>query len=269
MIDSLQIDGIDILVEGRKDPEANTVLLVHGWPDTRELWDAQVAALRYRHRCVRFTLPGFDPALPRRAFGLQATVDFIAQVVDAVSPGRPVDLLLHDWGCVFGYQYALTHPQRVARIVGVDVGDAGSREHVAGLTNRARVGIAFYQLWLALAWLVGGHLSSALGDRMTRQMARLVRAKSLTQHITAKMNFPYFITWSGAHGSYRGRQRPDFACPFLFIYGEKKPFLFHSPAWAERLAARPGNRVLGLPTGHWVMKDASAEFNDAVLRWLG
>jgi pimeloyl-ACP methyl ester carboxylesterase len=263
---SLQIDGIAVHMEGPED--APVLVMVHGWPDTCELWDAQVAALKDRHRCVRFTLPGFDPALPRRPVGLQAMVDFIAQVVNTVSPGQPVDLLLHDWGSVFGAQYAMTHPERVARVVTVDVGDAGSREHQAALSGRAKFGILYYQLWLALAWLVGGHLSTALGDRMTRYMARMVRARSLPQHISAQMNFPYFITWFGAHGSYKARKRPDFKCPVLFIYGARKPFMFHSQAWAERLAARPGCRVLGLPTGHWVMKDAAEAFNQAVREWL-
>jgi pimeloyl-ACP methyl ester carboxylesterase len=44
--------------------------------------------------------------------------------------------------------------------------------------------------------------------------------------------------------------------------------MFHSTAWREKLAARPGNRVIGLPTGHWVMVQRPQEFNDAVLAWL-
>ncbi len=49
--------GIDIHLDGTGP---STVLMLHGWPDTHRLWDATVAALQDRHRCVRFTLPGFD-----------------------------------------------------------------------------------------------------------------------------------------------------------------------------------------------------------------
>ena len=52
--------------------------------------------------------------------------------------------------------------------------------------------------------------------------------------------------------------------PMLYIYGEKKPFMFHSRAWAGELAAKAGSRVLGLPTGHWVMIGRRGEFNEAV-----
>ena len=56
--------------------------------------------------------------------------------------------------------------------------------------------------------------------------------------------------------------------PTLFLFGARKPFMFHSRAWLDRLTATPGNRVLGLPTGHWVMVRRPQEFNAAVLAWL-
>ena len=40
-----------------------------------------------------------------------------------------------------------------------------------------------------------------------------------------------------------------------------RPFL-------ERLAERPASRVIGLPTGHWVMIGRAREFNDTLSRWL-
>ena len=54
----------------------------------------------------------------------------------------------------------------------------------------------------------------------------------------------------------------------LYVYGQRKPFMFHSPQWLERIAALPGSKVLGMRTGHWVMVDAAGEFNAAVREWL-
>lgn len=56
--------------------------------------------------------------------------------------------------------------------------------------------------------------------------------------------------------------------PMLYVFGERKPFMFHSSAWVERVAAGPGNRVVGLPSGHWIMVERRAEFNAAPLAWL-
>lgn len=261
MTQVIRVDGVDVHVDG---DGPDTVVMMHGWPDTHHLWDATVAALKPDLRCVRFTWPGFDVTRPRRPMSLVQTVDFVHQVIAAVSPDRPVTLLLHDWGCVFGYEYAMAHPERVARIVGVDVGDAGTPEHLRSLDVKAQLGIVAYQLWLALAWRIGG----GLGDRMTRWMARKARAPAETQRIGSAQNYPYDITWAGSHGGYRARRRFDPACPMLFVWGTRKPFFFHSPTWAEALGRRHGNRVVALRTGHWVMRDRPEEFAAALRSWL-
>jgi pimeloyl-ACP methyl ester carboxylesterase len=239
-------------------------MTVDGWPDTLRVWDSTVAGLSDRYRCVRFTLPGFDEPDNRRAYELRQIIDAIAQVVDAASPNAPVTLLLHDWGCFFGYQYAMQHPQRVLRVVGVDIGDAGSAAHVASLGLRAKLGTVAYQWWLALAWKLGG----SIGHRMARWLAAAFRAPAPPQDIFSGMGYPYAMQWFGAAGGF-GRPRAFWpAVPMLFIHGERKPFSFHSTAWAERLAARPGSRVVGLPTGHWVMTQKPELFNTAVRSWL-
>src|SRR6185437_7978277 len=111
MSPSLQIDGIDVFVEGDGD---ESIVMIHGWPDTYRLWDAQVAFFRDRYRCVRFTLPGFDIDKPRRAFTLAETLSIVGHIVDRESAGRRVILMLHDWGCAFGYQFAMLDPSRVS-----------------------------------------------------------------------------------------------------------------------------------------------------------
>ena len=57
-------------------------------------------------------------------------------------------------------------------------------------------------------------------------------------------------------------------CPTLYIYGERKPFLFHSPEWLAELAARPDAQVRGFPCGHCVMVDRPTDFTQCVRDWL-
>jgi pimeloyl-ACP methyl ester carboxylesterase len=211
---------------------------------------------------VRFTWPGFAPDDADRAPRLDELVELLRQVVLAVNGGQPVTLVLHDWGCVFGYHFARQHPQLVRRVVGVDIGDAGSAAHLAGLNWKAKAGIAVYQLWLALAWKLGG----TLGDGMARKMAAAMKVPTPAAGIRARMGHPYWQTWTGG---YRAARPFEPAVPMFFIYGRRKPFQFHSRAWAERLAAQPGSRVLEMKTGHWVMVDAPSDFQRALLDWLG
>ena len=258
----LRINGVDVLVEG--DGET-TIVMLHGWPDTCRLWDGQVESLKGRFRCVRFTLPGFESTQPRAACSLAETIDLLLAVVDRVSPTRPVVLLLHDWGCFFGYQFAMREPGRVAKIVGVDIGDARSPEYLQSLSLKAKAMTVAYQWWLALAWRLGGRL----GDAMTRALARAAHAPASPLSIHAGMNYPYDIRWTGSHGSYRSAVPFVPSWPMLFIYGSRKPFMFHSPQFAEALAVRADCRVLEFSTGHWVMTEEPRRFDDAVRAWLG
>jgi len=82
------------------------------------------------------------------------------------------------------------------------------------------------------------------------------------------MGYPYAVQWFGVKGGFRGVRPFVPQVPMLYLYGQRKPFMFHSPAWVEALAARPGSRVMGLPTGHWVMVQRPQEFNAAVIDWL-
>ena len=253
-----EVDGTEVLVDG---DGPGTVVMLHGWPDTRALWDDTVARLAPRWRCVRFTLPGCDLERAPRAPTLEQMTAHLAAIVDAVSPAAPVVLLLHDWGAFYGYQYAMRHPQRVARIVGVDVGDAGSPEHRRSLTPAAQAGIAAYQLWLAIAYLA----PAVVGDPMTRWMARRLRAPAPVRAIGARMNFPYAQAWSGR---LRGAVPVCPSCPVLYLYGERKPFMFHSPQWLERLSAAKGSAVHALRAGHWVMVNRPQEFGAIIDAWL-
>ncbi|WP_162241747.1 alpha/beta fold hydrolase [Pseudorhodoferax sp. Leaf267] len=180
----LRVDGVDVRVDG--PPKAPLVLLLHGWPDTLALWDATVAALATGYRCIRFTLPGFDLAQPPRATSAARMVQLIDAVLDAAGVAAPVTLLLHDWGCVFGYEYAARRPARVARIVGVDVGDHNSAPLQRALGPKGRRMVFGYQVWLAVAYKLGG----GLGTRMARWMARRLRCRATPGQIGAQMGYP-------------------------------------------------------------------------------
>jgi pimeloyl-ACP methyl ester carboxylesterase len=250
---------VDLHIEGAG---REAIVMVHGWPDSYRLWDGVVDELKNRYRCVRFTLPGFERGSTHRVYLLDEVVDLLGRIIQEQCGGRAI-LLLHDWGCVFGYELAMRRPELVTRIVGVDVGDTRSLPGV--WTAREKGGLIAYQVWLALAWKIGGRV----GDGMTRRLAQWGHWPGDGATIGAWMNYPYWLAWFGGAHAYRRRVqhfRP--ACPMLFVYGRNKAIRFHTIQWAEDLAACPANRVVELDTGHWVMLEARQRFNEAVRDWL-
>lgn len=257
----VSVQDVEIHFEG---DSAHTVVMLHGWPDSYRLWDSTVEALKDRFCCVRFTLPGFDVAAAARTMSLDDMTELLHTIVDEVSPGLPVTLLLHDWGCVFGYEFAARYPQQVARIVAVDIGDHDSAALRASMPAKARLQVLGYQLWLALAWKIG----SGPGDWMTRAMARALGCRTDPQLIGARMNYPYAMRWFGSVGGLGGAAKVNPACPLLYLYGERKPFMFHSPQWLARLEASPECAVQAFATGHWIMVQQPQAFNACVRDWL-
>lgn len=261
------VDGVTVYREG----QGPVVLMMHGWPDTHHLWDAVVPALSDAYTCVRFDLPGYDLSKPPRPVSLVEMTALVRKIADAVSPDVPLTLLVHDWGCFFGYEFAMRHLDRVARVVGVDIGDVGSGAFRRSLTPSQKFGLVSYQVWLALAWQVG-KVSPGLGNAMTLRTARWARCPNRPETISWQMNYPYAMSWFGTKGGMKGAARADktlgVKVPMLYLFGKRKPFMFHSEEWVQRLQQSAGNDAIGFATSHWVMQQDPAGFNAAVRQWL-
>ena len=261
------VNGLTVTIEG----EGPTVVFLHGWPDSPALWDHTVAALQDSHRCVRFALPGYDLSQGPRPVSVDEMCSLIGEVVSTVSPDEPVTLVLHDWGCFFGYEYAARNTGRVARVVAADVGDTNSGAYLGRLKAREKLMIAGYQVWLAAAWKLGP-LWPSMATGLTRFMARKIGCRTPSERISWQMNYPYAMQWLGSFCGLHGVARVDRTfgpvLPTLFIYGKRKPFMFHSERWLEQLRSLPGCDAVGLEAGHWMMRQQPEAFNGAVKRWL-
>jgi pimeloyl-ACP methyl ester carboxylesterase len=94
------------------------IVLVHGVPETGELWDA--VRDRLDEDAVAVWLPGFGCARPE---GFGATMDdYAAWLADELAAfDHPVDLVGHDWGALLTYRMATAHG-RLLRSWVADVG---------------------------------------------------------------------------------------------------------------------------------------------------
>jgi pimeloyl-ACP methyl ester carboxylesterase len=54
----------------------------------------------------------------------------------------------------------------------------------------------------------------------------------------------------------------------FYAWGRRKPFMFHSQAWVERLRARADCQALEMDAGHWLMADQPALLGAALRSWL-
>ncbi|MCX5199995.1 SDR family oxidoreductase [Streptomyces sp. NBC_00237] len=102
--------GIELSVAELGDETQPTVLLVHGYPDSKEVWSEVATRLAKRFHVVLYDVRGHGrsqaPKPLRGGFTLEKLTDDFLAVADAVSPDRPVHLVGHDWGSVQGWEFA-------------------------------------------------------------------------------------------------------------------------------------------------------------------
>jgi pimeloyl-ACP methyl ester carboxylesterase len=91
------------------DNEAPTIVFVHGYPDTKEMWEPVLARLAPRFHVVAYDVRGAGRSSRPRgpaAYDLARLTEDFTAVIDAVSPGRPIHLVGHDWGGIQGWEFA-------------------------------------------------------------------------------------------------------------------------------------------------------------------
>lgn len=102
--------GIELCVVELGETGRPTVLLVHGYPDSKEVWSEVAERLATRFHVVLYDVRGHGrstaPQPLRGGFTLEKLTDDFLAVADAVSPDRPVHLVGHDWGSVQGWEFA-------------------------------------------------------------------------------------------------------------------------------------------------------------------
>jgi pimeloyl-ACP methyl ester carboxylesterase len=128
---------LEVWVDGPDD--GRPVLLMHGWPDSHELWRHQVAALTDAgFRTIAPDLRGFgasDKPDGVEPYLLKHTVVDMLAVLDAVGVTR-ADVVAHDWGAAAAWGLVAFVPDKVDRFVTLSVGhprafrDAGIRQRM-------------------------------------------------------------------------------------------------------------------------------------------
>lgn len=101
--------GVELCVAELGDPTQPTVLLVHGYPDSKEVWSEVAERLADHFHVVLYDVRGHGrstaPQPLRGGFTLEKLTDDFVAVADAVSPDKPVHLVGHDWGSVQAWEF--------------------------------------------------------------------------------------------------------------------------------------------------------------------
>ncbi|MGW2565506.1 SDR family oxidoreductase [Streptomyces sp. NPDC001537] len=131
--------GVELCVAELGDSGQPTVVLVHGYPDSKEVWSEVASRLAERFHVVLYDVRGHGrstaPQPLRGGFTLEKLTDDFLAVIDAVSPDRPVHVVGHDWGSVQSWEF-VTVQRTEGRIASFTSMSGPSLDHFGHWINK-------------------------------------------------------------------------------------------------------------------------------------
>jgi pimeloyl-ACP methyl ester carboxylesterase len=115
-----RIDGVELFYREAGPANAPTVVLLHGFPTSSNMYRNLIPALATKYRVIAPDYPGFGQSAtpPREQF--EYTFAHFADLTDRLLTDLHADryaLYVMDYGAPVGYRLALKHPERVTALV--------------------------------------------------------------------------------------------------------------------------------------------------------
>lgn len=241
-----------------------TAVLVHGVPETKELWGPLATHLT-GHDVVTLALPGFGTPLPD---GFEPTMevyaDWLRSELDAMQ--GPVDLVAHDWGALLALRVLADRPEHVASWVldASNLDDDFVWHETAQLWQTPGAGEEF----------MAGMLSASIDERAALLAGSGVPepgAVEMAGSIDATMAAAILSLYRSAAniGAEWGPGVDRITGPGLIVDAANDPF--RAAGSTARLAERTGAEIVTLAdSGHWWMLDDPAGVAAAITDfWAG
>ena len=115
-----RVEGLDIFYREAGDPKKPTLVLLHGFPTSSQMYRKVIDGLKDEFHLIAPDYPGFGESSVPSAKEFIYTFDRLAEVMDAFLEQKKISkytLMIQDYGAPVGYRIAVKHPERVTGLV--------------------------------------------------------------------------------------------------------------------------------------------------------
>ena len=276
----IETNGIRLNVVQEGPNDGPLVILLHGFPEFAYGWRRQIPFLATAgYRVWAPDQRGYNLSDKPEGIGAYTLDELAADVVGLIDAAgqKQAFLVGHDWGAAVAWQVAARYPDRLAKMVIMNV------PHGAVMQNQLRNSLtqlrkSWYIFFFQLPWL-------------PERMARLWNWKGIEQALisssrsgtfTASDLAHYRQAWSQPHAFqsmvnwYRAviqkpPQRtagPRITVPTLLIWGVQDKFLGREMAAPSIERCDDGHLVFIEEATHWVQHEEAARVNELIADFL-
>jgi pimeloyl-ACP methyl ester carboxylesterase len=271
------VDGVGIFYREAGPKDAQTIVLLHGFPSSSREFDALIPILATRYHLIAPDFPGFGQSEAPSPSAYTYTFDHLAEttehLLDQLKIGKCA-FYLHDYGGPVGFRTVMAHPERVQALI---IQNANAyREGLGGKWN------AIAQYWAepeAHPEVLDAFMSFAateqrhtLGtshpdrynpDTWTDEYAHLsrpgqqeIQAALLYDYRTNIASYPMWQAWLREH-------RP----PTLVVWGRNDPS-FIAPGAEAFKRDLPDAEIHLLDAGHFALDEQNDEIARLILEFF-
>ncbi len=262
--------------------EGPLVVLLHGFPEFWFSWRFQIPALAAAgFRVVAPDMRGYnlsDKPKGVEGYDLERLARDVERLIGALGEEHAV-VVGHDWGGIVAWAVAMLHPERVGRLVILNV--PHPERFSRGLRTPRQLLKSSYAFFFQIPWLPERVLRArdfAVVRSVFRNdpvrpgtfgeddIDRYVEALSRPGALTAPIN--YYRALARRAPALARKLRRRIEAPVLVIWGQRDLFLVPELARPDP-ALVPDVRVERLPdASHWVQQDRPERVNALLLEFL-
>jgi pimeloyl-ACP methyl ester carboxylesterase len=270
----VEANGLSFHVVDEGPRDAETVVLLHGFPDSSYMWREQIQALTDAgFRVIAPDLRGYgesDKPQAVEAYRMETLVRDVVEILGALEVEQ-TNVVGHDWGAALSWSFAAFVPGMVQRLAVLAVGHP--KAFFRALTRSSQGARSWYMLLFQIPRFSEAVISRndfaffrRFGGRGMPDVEKYVQDLSRPGALTAALN------WYRANAKPWERPQqdvPNVAAPTMGMWGSR------DVALTERQMVDSADYVDGPfryerleGAGHWMMLERPGEVNDLLLEFL-
>ena len=272
------VDGHKVFYREAGDPEAPSLLLLHGFPTSSHMFRGLIPLLADRYHVVAPDLLGFGFSDAPGRTQFKYTFDNLTKIVDAFTEAiglKRYAIYVFDYGAPIGFRLALAHPERVTAIISQN-GNAYEEGLSQGWNpiqkywneptdaNRAALREFLKPEATRLQYVFGVPDGTQVApESYTLDSALLARPGNDEIQLDLFLDYASNVALYPKFQEYFRTKRP----PLLAVWGKNDPFFL--PPGAEAFQRDDVNAELHFyDTGHFALETHAHEIGAAVRKFL-
>lgn len=273
-----QVGDVKVFYREAGNPQAPTVLLLHGFAASSFMFRDLIPALADRYHVIAPDLPAFGfteaPARSEYAYTFSQLAKTIGRFTEQLKLDKYA-LMVHDYGAPVGWRLAVEHPTRVTAIIsqngnayeeGLGEGWAPIQRYWNEPSQKNREALSDFPTPASIKWQYLEGVSdptTVSPDGYTLEGLQISRPGNADIQLDLVLDYANNVAMYPQYQAFFRKYQP----PLLAVWGKNDPFFL--PAGAEAWKRDiPGADIRFYDTGHFALETHAKEIIPVIREFL-